>query len=128
MQRELSFLIPVRTVSENVLRASSWQARLWGQKKKGIPSGRLQKTQAYYMTKRALGAATPIPFFTEIRLVRLAPRRMDCDNLAGALKSLRDGLAKALEIDDGDPRIRWEYDQEIAHLYAVRVEMKGLFK
>ncbi len=36
---------------------------------------------------------------------------LDSDNLQGALKPLRDAVAYSLGIDDGDPRIEWEYHQ-----------------
>lgn len=38
-------------------------------------------------------------------------RKMDSDNLAGAFKGLRDALADLFDVDDGDERIEWVYDQ-----------------
>ena len=38
-------------------------------------------------------------------------RRLDDDNLAGALKPLRDAIAASAGLDDGDPRIRWQCGQ-----------------
>lgn len=52
---------------------------------------------------------------------RLAPRELDDDNLRGALKAVRDGVADALGIDDRDPRVTWLYAQEKAKGYAVRI-------
>lgn len=46
-----------------------------------------------------------------IRLVAYLVRRMDDDNLAHAFKPMRDAIALELGIDDGDPRMRWEYGQ-----------------
>lgn len=46
-----------------------------------------------------------------VTLTRLAPRKLDDDNLAGGLKATRDGVADWLGIDDGSPRIRWQYAQ-----------------
>lgn len=34
-------------------------------------------------------------------------REMDDDNLAGALKYYRDEVARFLDIDDSDPRVKW---------------------
>jgi hypothetical protein len=48
----------------------------------------------------------------EITLTRLAPRTLDSDNLVGALKAVRDGVADWLGIDDGSDRIIWNYNQE----------------
>lgn len=47
-----------------------------------------------------------------VTLTRCAPRKLDTDNLAGALKACRDGIAAALGVDDGDPRVAWVYRQE----------------
>lgn len=40
-------------------------------------------------------------------------RYFDDDNLAGALKPVRDELAEWMGIDDGDRRILWECDQTL---------------
>ena len=47
-----------------------------------------------------------------IQITRIAARALDDDNLAYACKAIRDGVALAIGIDDGDPRIAWEYAQE----------------
>lgn len=60
----------------------------------------------------------------EARLVRFGPGRLDDDNLQGALKAVRDGVADAVDIDDGDPRWTWTYHQERAAAWGVRVELK----
>lgn len=39
-------------------------------------------------------------------------RRMDGDNLQSAFKGTRDWIAKTiLAVDDGDPRVTWQYEQ-----------------
>lgn len=55
-----------------------------------------------------------------ITLTRVGPRRMDSDNSCGALKAVRDGVADALSLDDGDPRLTWEYRQETGP-FGVRI-------
>jgi hypothetical protein len=62
-----------------------------------------------------------------VTLVRIGPRALDSDNLQGALKAVRDGVADALGVDDGDTMaVRWEYAQERgkAREYGVRVEVE----
>lgn len=60
-------------------------------------------------------------------LTRVAPRRLDDDNLAGRFKAVRDEIARQLGIDDGSSRIAWVYSQtkgepgETAVLIEVRV-------
>jgi len=58
-----------------------------------------------------------------VTLCRVAPRTLDDDNLRGATKGLRDGVADALGINDNDPRVTWEYQQRRGHAgeYAVSV-------
>lgn len=56
-----------------------------------------------------------------VLLVRQAPRALDSDNLASALKAHRDGIADALGIDDRSPRVQWEYAQAKSHTPALRV-------
>lgn len=62
-----------------------------------------------------------------IVLTRIAPRMLDDDNLRGALKATRDGIADHLGISDNDPRVQWHYGQDRKHgaprYYAVRVRV-----
>lgn len=52
------------------------------------------------------------PALLVVRLTRVAPRQLDTgDNLAAALKSVRDEVAKQLRVDDGSPLVRWVYEQ-----------------
>lgn len=55
-----------------------------------------------------------------VTLTRIGPRKLDSDNVQGALKAIRDEVAARLGLDDGDPRITWRYEQERG-AYAVRV-------
>ena len=52
------------------------------------------------------------PLSSSVRLVRVSPRRLDDDNLSAALKSVRDGVADVLGVDDGDSRVVYVVDQE----------------
>jgi hypothetical protein len=46
-----------------------------------------------------------------VTLTRIAPRRLDSDGVVASCKFVRDGVAEALGIDDGDARIEWRYEQ-----------------
>lgn len=77
------------------------------------------------MTAKAAGLlAAPDGAFV-VRLVRIGKRRMDSDGLAISFKGIRDGLADAMGLDDGDPRIDWQYGQEIGKEYGVLVIIGG---
>ena len=61
-----------------------------------------------------------------VTLTRLGPRLLDDDNLASALKALRDAVALSLKVDDGDTRrVVWQYGQVISPLYGVRVRIEA---
>jgi hypothetical protein len=53
----------------------------------------------------------PKSSFLKITFTRLGGKRMNCDNLAGAFKAVRDSLAKWLGRDDGDSLLMWRYKQ-----------------
>lgn len=60
-----------------------------------------------------------------VHLVRIAPHRLDDDNVRGALKAIRDEVAAWLGRDDGERELRFTYDQEQrgADVYRVRIEV-----
>jgi hypothetical protein len=62
----------------------------------------------------------------KVTITRLAPRQLDTDNLAGACKHVRDGVADWLGIDDGDLRVAWVCEQEKAKpkQHGVRIKME----
>lgn len=64
-----------------------------------------------------------------VTLARIAPCALDDDNLRAAAKSVRDGVADWLGIDDGDERIEWRYAQERGkpkeYACRIRIERKS---
>jgi hypothetical protein len=62
-----------------------------------------------------------------ITCTRIAPRELDSDNLAISFKSVRDGIADWLGVNDNDKRITWQYAQEkgAPKHYAARIEVKA---
>jgi hypothetical protein len=46
-----------------------------------------------------------------VTITRVSPRALDSDNIHGALKHVRDGVADAMGIDDRDPRVTWLVEQ-----------------
>lgn len=61
-----------------------------------------------------------------VTLTRIAPRKLDSDNMASACKNVRDGIADAFWCADNDPRITWRYAQErgAPKEYALRIEIE----
>lgn len=61
----------------------------------------------------------------ECTLTRVAPKRLDDDNLAAAFKAVRDQVAAECGIDDGSKRWDWKYSQE-AGAPAIRIRLEVL--
>lgn len=58
-----------------------------------------------------------------VRLVRVAPRALDGDNLQRACKAVRDAVADWLGIDDADARVSWHYAQATGKPREHRVDI-----
>lgn len=73
-------------------------------------------------------AVRPHPLPRVVTITRIAPRRLDDDNLVGGAKALRDGIADRLGVDDADPRVMWRYAQERGRRkeYAVRIRIEPM--
>lgn len=77
---------------------------------------------------RAAALAVPVhPLPCVVTLTRVAPRKLDDDNLASGFKALRDGVADRLGVNDNDPRVAWKYAQVRgkAKEYVARVSIEA---
>lgn len=110
----IRYEIPIRTISEANNREH------WAAKAKRTKSQRLMSR---LITISALSRHKELWHPMTITLVRHGKRKMDSDNLARSFKAVRDGIAEAIGIDDGDDRINWQYRQEKAKGYTVIVEI-----
>lgn len=91
-----------------------------------------QKKQQQHLVKSHLNTH-PIPQIPCIvTLTRIAPRKLDDDNLPPCFKWIRDTIADHLIPGlapgraDSDPKIKWEYAQLKGdpHQYAVEIQIK----
>ncbi len=110
--------LPLKTISESNTRGH------WAKRAARVKGHR-------FATKLAVrplvdGLRMPDGICRDITLTRVAPRKLDDDNLRGCLKAVRDGVADALDVDDGDERISWRYEQERGKPgeYAVRIRLE----
>lgn len=119
--RELYALISIKTVSEANKR-SHWAARA-----KRVKAQR-EAAFLYVLSARRrseLGDLKP-PKSAVVTLTRVAPRTLDGDNVQSALKAIRDGVADALGVNDGDPHVTWKYAQRrgmMPNEYAVAINI-----
>ena len=107
--------IPLRTYNTANCR---WH---WAKKAKYARNCRLMA----FLAVRCAGISKPPSGAFVVRLVRIGKRRMDSDGLAISFKGVRDGIAAAMGIDDGDQRIDWLYSQEIGKAYGVKITIEG---
>jgi hypothetical protein len=116
MITELEFDLPIKTVSELNSR-DHWRVR----------SARRQAQQhdtAVIFKNALMGRKIQLPCI--VKLIRIGPKRLDSgDNLSSAFKGIRDQIARIIGIDDGDPRITFQYDQVAIgeHSYNVKVRI-----
>lgn len=106
--------LPLRTVSGLNVR-EHWRTRA-----RRVKLERQAVVFAWTFKERRWVAGNGPPY--RVRLTRLGPRRLDSDNVQGALKAVRDQVAALLGIDDGSPLVTWEYAQEVGP-YGVRIEV-----
>lgn len=115
----------LRVVSESNVREhwSKKNRRANGSKSKKKPTLGQRQTVCFTLRSKATKPAIPCT----IRLVRIAPRKLDQGNIAAAFKHIQDGCADWLGIDDRhDHLVKYEYLQELACMpkfYAVRIEI-----
>ncbi len=110
----MKFVLPIRLVSEANLR-THWRAKAKRAKwQRGVSALHGRMGLLHLMKPPLL-----------ITLTRIGPRKWDSDNLAISCKAVRDGIADALGIDDGDERLEWKYAQRKGKPkeYAVEVEI-----
>ena len=114
----IHFEAPIRLLSEPNQR-QCWQAK----------AARVAKQRgAVLLLCRATFGRQPPSLPLVLTLTRIAPRELDDDNLRGALKGVRDGVADYLETNDRNPGITWEYAQAkpaTPRTYGVRVDLRN---
>lgn len=106
----VSWSIPIRTVSALNRREH------WAKRAKRV---KVERLAGYISTPHV-----PVPCI--VTMTRQGPRSLDDDNLRGALKGIRDGIAQRIGLDDADPKIEWRYGQVKARDYAVLIEVECL--
>lgn len=63
-----------------------------------------------------------------VKLTRVSPRQLDDDNLRGALKHVRDGVADWFDEDDRSASYDWQYAQDVPDAKGergVRIEISA---
>lgn len=123
--RGIAVTFPLHTVSEANAPRSKWR-----DKNRRIADQRSIVTAVLQVKAKAF---LRLPLV--VKIVRIAPREHDGDNLQNTLKAARDAVAAlacpvrrsdgSVDGNDRDPRLTWRYGQEHgkAKEYAVRIEL-----
>lgn len=136
----ISFDLPIKTVSE----ANS--SEHWSVKAKRHRQQQYFLRLAYsrYLPHLVIDTVLGEPCY-QIKMIRIAPRKLDSDNLVSAFKFFRDEIAELLIPEkalsyinkkgklqkikgraDSDERIVWQYDQLTDRAYSVRIEVTDI--
>jgi hypothetical protein len=88
---------------------------------------RSKKTKAHRQVAHCAVLACRRPYPAIITLMRISAGRLDSDNLAGAFKAIRDGVADAYQLPDNDRGLDWRYAQEKCRRgsYGIRIMLEG---
>ena len=86
---------------------------------------RLQRQAAHLAVRHALIGNFALEPPMVICIERIGLRRLDDDNLAISAKHVRDGIADALGIDDGNSCLEWKYSQSTGKEYSVKITIQG---
>lgn len=121
----IKFSIPIKTT--NPLNGA--QGRTRGAVFAKAARRKKERESARLCTLVAFGRCTPpilLPTGTwipAVTIVRLSAGVLDSDAAPAALKSVRDGIADALGINDGSDAVTWKYDQKKCKRGAFGVEV-----
>lgn len=130
----ISWILNIKTVSESNC------SDHWTKKSKR------HKQQQFFVRNKFNIESPKITLPCTIKMIRLAPRVLDTDNLVMAFKWIRDELSECIfpaketwSLDknnklkcrkikgrsDSDPRITWLYDQETNPMLSIRIEISS---
>ncbi len=118
-----AFVLEVELGIHTVSEANTHQHHM----KKHRERGDIRPTVAMAMRANANRRALRIKPPCVVRLVRIGVKQLDDDNLRGALKAVRDGVADWLGTDDSERAgITWQYGQELCKPmgHGVRIEVR----
>ena len=95
----------------------------WAKRQK---RSRFQRDMAYLCTREALNHKERPRLPITVTLTRISPRLLDDDNLRGAFKSIRDGIADLFKVADSPSGpITWRYTQLKGKPARVTIEIEG---
>jgi hypothetical protein len=111
-ENDVVVMLPLQTKSEANQRGS-WRTKEKRRKEQvNVASLSIRSGTMHHRRRRV----------SRVEVTRIGPRKLDTDNLHGALKYVRDGIALGLGIND-DTDIWFTYQEIHPWLYGVRVRV-----
>lgn len=112
------FAVPLKTVNE----ANRLAGQHWGKKARTRKAAHRHIGAGWEAHRPAL---RPL---LRVTMTRISNGELDSDGLQGALKAVRDEIARKLRVDDKTMLIEWAYGQERGRpgLPAVRIDLEEL--
>ncbi len=122
--KPIEFQIPIKLVSSGNAR-EHWR-KVAKRKKEQRSFGRMFCEDKLRMTPASETWRIAQGIVLKVTITRIGKRVMDDDNLAASAKYVRDGIADALGIDDGDTtKVTWAYKQLIGKEYGCHIRIEG---
>jgi hypothetical protein len=123
----LSVTLPIRAESVSNLR-EHWAVKARRVKSQRMVTALMCRTQGRDFFREWAHMRANEALRLECTLTRVAARKLDDDNLSASFKAVRDQIAEAAGLDDGDARWTWRYAQAhgapavVARLVVVQRE------
>lgn len=127
---EVDFTLHLKTVAESNRREH------WASRARRVKQHRTAARSAMQAYGNMLYARSGFRLISEcehiyVTMSRAGVRRLDSDNLSGSFKAIRDGIADAIGIDDGDDMYTWTCEQQPlkrGEKPFVHIHVRALFK
>lgn len=119
--------IKVRSLNDKPWSAGAARGAAAGRRKLRETALICVRAHLHELPKSTYGRYPHSPFRTphlhgplHVTIQRISPRKLDDDNLVGACKALRDGVADAFELRDDHDLLSWSCEQAQASLVSVK--------
>lgn len=117
MDKIFEIILPVKIYSENNMSQNPWVKR------------KRTLAQKFCVGIALKNRLENVIFPCLVKLIRLSTKPLDPDNLQFSFKAVRDEVANRLipglrpGMADGDPRIKWEYEEQKEKGNSLKIEI-----
>jgi hypothetical protein len=83
-----------------------------------------RKGEVKATVRAALDGVSPPKLPVVVRVIRVGGKKLDSDNAVRAVKACRDEVARWLQVDDADPRVKWVVRQQPGWVQGVIIDVR----